>query len=453
MPRRLCRVPMAKDTPKIHNQKHIAHLEKVRRQERAIVIIAIIVSVLVVGLVAYGYLSSTVFLQYRTVASVNGDKITVGEFQSQVKLQRYQLINRYVQYMQFAQMFGIQDPLNDQNFGSALQQMKSQLDSTDTMGQNVLDTMIDERLIRQEAKKRGMAISKEELDKGVQEAFNYYPNGSPTPTLTATQVEMPTLGPTQLALVTITPTPSPVYTETATATATVDPLITPTQTPPATATATSGPTATVTPTSTPPPTATPYTLDGFNTRYKDTITTLTKETGFTDATYRTLVEGILLRQKLSDEVTADLKPFEEQVWARHILVATEDEAKNVLTRLKAGEDWSKIAAKVSTDTSNKDKGGDLGWFARGAMVTEFENAAFSMVAGQVSQPVKTSFGYHIIQVLGHEDRPLTAVDFQTYKDKFFTDFLKKLRDDGKVETYDLWKTVVPTEPAMPAGVQ
>jgi peptidyl-prolyl cis-trans isomerase D len=444
---------MAKNTPEIRNKKHIAHLEQVRRQTQAIKITSIVVIVIVVGILAYGLLNTTVLKPYRSVATVNGDRITVSEFQMQVKLQRMQLINRYVQYLQFAQMFGIQDPMNDQNFGPTLQQMYTQLNSTDTMGQNVLDAMIDERLIRQEAQRRGITISKDELEKGVQEAFGYYASGTPTPTLTATPFEMPTLNPTQLALVTITPTPLPVYTETATATATLDPLVTPTQTLVPTATATSEPTATAGPTSTPEPTATPYTLEGYNARFKDTLDNLTKETGYTEETYRKLVEGILLREKLSKEITGDLKPFEEQVWARHILVPTEDEAKKVVERLNAGEDWAKIAAEVSQDTSNAANGGDLGWFGKGAMVAPFEEAAFALKVGEISAPVQSDFGWHIIQVLGHEDRPLTADAFQTYKDKVFTDFLKKLRTDGKVETYDLWKTVVPTEPALPAGVQ
>ena len=113
----------------------------------------------------------------------------------------------------------------------------------------------------------------------------------------------------------------------------------------------------------------------------------------------------------------------------------------------------KVAAEVSQDTSNKDKGGDLDWFAKGAMVAPFEEAAFALKVGEISQPVKSDFGYHVIQVLGHENRPLDDKTFQQQKQTAFSDFLKNLRTASNVQVNDLWKNIVPTEPALPAGAQ
>ena len=93
---------------------------------------------------------------------------------------------------------------------------------------------------------------------------------------------------------------------------------------------------------------------------------------------------------------------QEQVRARHILVESKSEAEEVRNKLLAGEDFSKLAKDYSTDSSNNEQGGDLGFFARGDMVKEFEDVAFSLEVGNISEPVKTDFGYHIIKVEDHK---------------------------------------------------
>lgn len=87
-----------------------------------------------------------------------------------------------------------------------------------------------------------------------------------------------------------------------------------------------------------------------------------------------------------------------QVHAKHILVKTEDEANSILFDLKHGKDFDEIAKQKSLCPSGK-KGGDLGWFGRGMMVREFEQAAFSLKAGELSKPFKTQFGWHVIKVV------------------------------------------------------
>jgi len=88
----------------------------------------------------------------------------------------------------------------------------------------------------------------------------------------------------------------------------------------------------------------------------------------------------------------------EQVEASHILVEDEETAKEVAKKLADGEDFVELAKEYSTDTSNAESGGELGFFAKGDMVAEFENTAFSMEIGSISEPVKTEHGYHIIKV-------------------------------------------------------
>ena len=83
----------------------------------------------------------------------------------------------------------------------------------------------------------------------------------------------------------------------------------------------------------------------------------------------------------------------------HILVQKQSEALAVLERLKKGESFSNLAKELSLDRGSAKRGGDLGYFGRGMMVRPFEDAAFELEKGQISQPVKTEFGYHIIQRL------------------------------------------------------
>jgi len=87
----------------------------------------------------------------------------------------------------------------------------------------------------------------------------------------------------------------------------------------------------------------------------------------------------------------------KKVNASHILVSTKEQADELLKKLELGSSFESLAQQYSKCPSGK-KGGSLGWFGRGQMVREFENAAFSLQKGKTSQPVKTQFGWHIIKV-------------------------------------------------------
>ncbi|HEX2696784.1 MAG TPA: peptidylprolyl isomerase [Anaerolineales bacterium] len=432
--------------PVLHTKKHTARLERERQQTRWIFISFIAILVAVVGLIAYGLAYPKYIQPNLTIAKVEGVSIKAGPWQVRVKFAREQLISQYQTYQQY-QAYGL-------DVSSQLNSIAVQLSDATGLGQKVLDQMIDEEVIRQEAAKRGITVSRQEVDNAIQAAFDYFPSGTPTPTITPTAVTVvyPTLSAETLKLVTITPTPTEFLTPTAAPTSTPDVLTSPTATVPPTATATVGPTDTITPTASITPTATPYTLDLYKQRYKDTLDSLTK-IGFGEQEAQQLYESNLLRDKLFEVITADVSNTQDEILVRHILVADEATAKQVEDRLAKGEDFGTVAKEVSTDTGSAENGGDLGWNPHSAFVKEFTDAAFSLKVGEFSQPVKSQFGYHIIQVLAHADIPLTDTQYQQAKQVAFDDWLKQARDEYKVQTFDNWKSMVPTDPAAPAVSQ
>ena len=127
-----------------------------------------------------------------------------------------------------------------------------------------------------------------------------------------------------------------------------------------------------------------------------------------------------------------------QVKASHILVADENTAKEVKAKLDNGEDFAKLAKEYSKDTANSSKGGDLGYFTRDKMVKEFADKAFAMKKGEISDPVKTSYGFHIIKVEDKKDSPEALKEEISKKlnDKKYADYLTKLFNEAKVVTED-----------------
>jgi foldase protein PrsA len=197
-----------------------------------------------------------------------------------------------------------------------------------------------------------------------------------------------------------------------------------------------------------------------------------KQQGLTEADVQQILRQRLIMEKavapsvkISD---ADVRSYFDknhtlfdkpaQVRARHILVADEATAKSVLQQLKSGGDFAALAKKYSTDKSSSDKGGELGFFGKGQMVPQFQDAAFGASVGQIVGPVKSPFGYHIIQV--EEKKPATTATYASVKDQIRTQltqqqenqqiplFLQQLKDAAKIDVYDdRFKDAFP--PAIP----
>ena len=126
----------------------------------------------------------------------------------------------------------------------------------------------------------------------------------------------------------------------------------------------------------------------------------------------------------------------EQVKASHILVATIEEANDVLEKLNSGESFEDLAKEFSLDTSNAANGGDLGYFGKGAMVQPFEDVAFRLAVGEVSEPVETTFGYHIIKIFDKK-----AAEEATLEGSKET-ITEVLKETKMTEAYQTWYSEV-----------
>jgi peptidyl-prolyl cis-trans isomerase C len=157
--------------------------------------------------------------------------------------------------------------------------------------------------------------------------------------------------------------------------------------------------------------------------------------------------------KVYDEAVKQM-PGEEEVRARHILVPTEDEAKAILAQLKNGADFATLAKEKSKDPGASE-GGDLGYFTKEQMVPEFAAAAFKLDKGQISDPVKTQFGWHIIKVEDKRVKPTPTFDQVKGQVVAYVEhraqaaLVEKLRGEATIERLD--KPAAPAPSLNPAA--
>jgi parvulin-like peptidyl-prolyl isomerase len=374
-------------------RKEIRRSKKARRQERMILAGVIVVALVVVALLAFGSYQEYIAKPREPVAMVGGVPIRTDTYEKMVD---YASANLNSQLDMLKDQLARLDPDDEstqfmyQYYQQQIEQLQSQLEPQ-TLGEQVLDDLIDEELIRQEAARRGIVVTPEEVQLEIETQFGYERNPP-------------------------TPTPTPITT-----------------------------TLTITPT----PTIAPVTLDEFQERYATILKTLGEQVGFSEADFRHIFEAVLLQQKLQEAMGQEVPTIADQVHARQVQVENEEQAEAILALLEEGTDeasalnallvlltetpeevkteeeiraekdpqklltslresddpFAFLAQNFSKDTSNKDQGGELGWFSKGTMVAEFEEAAFNTPPGEFSEAVETQFGWHVILVHETAEEP------------------------------------------------
>lgn len=384
--------------------------ERDQEQQRVLFIALGIIAALIVIILAVGYWRTVIAVQDETIATVNGVPLQVRDYQARARFDAQTILARINSIQEAFQQFDANDPAMSSLVQYYQNQLAQDQQALQQAPSKALENLIDDELVRQEAARRGITVTAADIDREIELSVNEN-LGYERPTAT------PTAGPS--------PTPTNTNTPTLTPTNTATPSVSPTAT--ATLSATLVPTPTEGPTEMPAPTQTPLGPEAYKTEVAKLYENLGKMKISIDD-YRKIVAVDLLRQRLNDALGAEVKTTAEQVHVEHILVKTFEEAQAVEARLRAGEAFGALAAELSIDPSAQTNKGDLGWATRGQFIQEFDTAAFSLPVLQVSEPITTSFGVHIIQVLERDaNRALDANALAQARATALTDWLQSAR--------------------------
>ncbi len=319
-------------------------------------------------------------------ATVDGEGVSLEDFEQMAVFNRYQYLNQYAQYAQMYSMYGLPlDSLDEQVEGILGENGKERL------GSEVIDQLTYDKVLKFEAEKEGLELSDEDVYNQLKTMFGYEEP--------AAEEE----GPMGLPSFNVEPA------------------------------------------------ATESESDKYADFQKYAESVLSQ--GYGGAVsfnfIKNYARNILLDNRMFEASLEDRVFEAEMVNARHILVEDEETAKDILARLEAGEEWDALASENSLDTANKDNSGSLGWFGRGEMVAEFEQAAFALEPGEISDPVQTSYGYHIIASDGKEVRPLSGAALQAAQSEAYDEWTLEMRAKHDIQSYpEVWLDAVPMEPAF-----
>jgi len=367
------------------------------------------------------------------VASINDAEVSLADWQERVRFQRGQLI---VGIEDLAEAFG-QDIGQVQQFAG---QQITLLEDAPTLGQFVLDQMVDEELMRQAAEERGIQVSDEDVQKDIEEAFGFFGGAAPTPLPTATETPIPTPSLTPIVvevtsgeLPTTVPEPSP----------------------------------TTGPTSTPLPTSTPISRDSFQENYEETMAQF-KDLGTNESIFGDVVRAQLVEERLLDELALEADPPDEALQASffYLLFDSEEEAEQAQTDISAGDYlaiWNTIKnqpietdpeASLSTATASEvlwrtqeDIASLYGLEVSEAVFNDPVDEPSTVLIVQAEDPETGSDRYYIVMVSGREMRPLSEAVLNGARQELLQTWLENQRLNG-VELYERWRANVPARPVL-----
>jgi len=371
---------------------------------RWIIASTVAVGVLVIGILVYGYLAENVFKGREPVATVNGVPITTADFQARVRHYRIVLQEQRDYYTAQRMELDPTDPSVSfllEYLNTQIRQLDSMISETHatTLGKEVLDRMVQEELVRQEAARRGLTVSQEEIDRAIEEQFGYDRDAAAT-----------------FLTPTVAPTP-PVTTET-----------------------------TLTATATPEPT--PVSREEFDRRYQDYVKTYLKPSGLSEAKFRAMVEASLLYDKLQQAMAAEVPQTMEQVQIRYLSFPTQEDAEKVAERLGKGEKWEDIAAEIEAEEESSAYASEPEWVTQGFLKEQFGEETAGTIwetpATQHTTPLAGTDGrWYIVQVMDRQVRELESWLRSYEEQRAFQEWLQGQM--ATVQYSDNWASKVPTQ--------
>ncbi len=413
------------------SRKEVLIARRQQRQTRQIRIAILAIAGLLLLVIIVGVINEVMIKPGMPVATVGDTEITMAEWKERVRFQRSQLI------------IGIEDLAEafNQDIGQVRQFTEQQmglLEEATSLGEIVLNELIDEELIRKEAERRGIEVSDEDVQKELEEAYGYFGGAAPTAQPTATETPVPT------------PSLTPIVTEVITEDV-------PTSTP--------LPTATIGPTRTPLPTSTPISRDSFQETFDETVSDF-KNLGSSEAIFRDVIRAQLFEERLLEELVTEAELPDEAMHTSFFFLRfeTEEEAAQALDEINASDFrtvWNTIKSTprdVEAETPPP-TASEVIWRSQDDVESlygsELAELAFDLPLEETSGVITVVSGegetessqYYLILVSGREIRPLSETAINNAEQELLQTWLEEQQQLG-VQIFERWRANVPNRPAL-----
>ncbi|MCS6846438.1 MAG: SurA N-terminal domain-containing protein [Anaerolineae bacterium] len=406
----------------------MSRYERERRQRQFVILGSILLAVITVVLVAAALVDLFIIQPQRTVASVGDQTITVQQLQKRMRYDQAQLRSRFNQLQQqVAQLQQGNDPsasFLQQFFQQQLQQIVLQ-SSAEQIAQNALSALIDDSLIRQEAARRGITVTPEEVTEELEKSFGFYRKTlTPFPTYTPVTPD--------------TPAPTATGEVTTTAAAGVTPTVTP------------EPTA-IPPTATPRLQPTSITEGDFRLLLQNTLAEY-QPLGITEQDLRDLIAGNLYRERVQKAFADETPKVAPHYKFDYVRFNTLEEAQKAADRLARRElDFTALISQTNaiTQPAPIGSGESMTWTSRPSVQSRFGiDIANQLASAPLGAPTpvitSSSSSFYILLPLGREDRPLSESELQSEQRRAFDDWLNETRENaGLVKRLIDPTTVIP----------